>query len=491
MNDMLRLNLCQVKNALAKKEFSCVDLAKAYIAQGEKTQHLNAFVTRTNDHALRMATESDRKIASGDAGLLEGIPFAIKDAYCTKGVLTTASSKMLYNFVPEYESSVTSALWHHGAVMLGKTNLDEFCMGSTTTPEYTGASYNPWNTDCTAGGSSGGSAVAVASGAALCALGTDTGGSIRQPASFCGIVGVRPTYGRCSRWGVTAFSSSLDSPGPFARTVSDAALVLQAISGHDPKDATSLAMDVPCFDALIGQSIRGMRIGIPRDVYDQADLDPDVRAAWDKGLDIFKRAGCTVVPVSMPLNQHALSCYYVMTCAEAASNMARYDGVKYGFRADNISSLTDLYAKTRGQGFGAEVKRRIFIGTYVLSSGHYDAYYQKVQKLRQCIIHNFRQAFHDVDVFLTPTTPTPAFPLNSVGQDPVKMYLNDILTVPVNIGNTCAISVPCGLSSQGLPMGLQVIAPHLCEERLFQFGAVLENECSMPELPFCHGDNAS
>jgi aspartyl-tRNA(Asn)/glutamyl-tRNA(Gln) amidotransferase subunit A len=488
MMSLIHLTLAQARKGLMHKDFTCVELVQAYLDQMRKTKSLNAYITETPAKAMDMARASDQRLASGTAGILEGIPIAVKDAYCTQDVLTTAASKMLHNFVPSYESSVTQSLWNQGAVMVGKTNLDEFCMGSTTTPEYTGASYNPWNTKCTAGGSSGGSAVAVSCGSALAALGTDTGGSVRQPASFCGIVGVRPTYGRCSRWGVTAFSSSLDSPGPFARTVQDAALLLQAISGHDPKDATSLRASVPCFEEAIGRSVRGMRVGVPKEWYEQASLDPDIQSAWDKGQEVLRDAGCTIVPFSIPLSLYSLSCYYIISCAEASSNLQRYDGVKYGFRPENIDSFQDFYATVRGKGFGSEVKRRVLIGTYVLSSEYYDAYYRKAQRVRHQIQDEFQSAFHNVDVMLSPTTPTPAFPLERTDHDPVKMYWNDVLTVPVNISNTTAISVPAGLSKDRLPIGLQLIAPPLQEERLFQFGQILEDSFSMPPLPFDAGE---
>jgi aspartyl-tRNA(Asn)/glutamyl-tRNA(Gln) amidotransferase subunit A len=357
-------------------------------------------------------------------------------------------------------------------------------MGSATTPVHTGATKNPWDTACTAGGSSGGSAAAVANGSALLALGTDTGGSVRQPAAFCGVVGVKPSYGRCSRWGVVAYASSLDTPGPLARTVEDAALLLNVMAGHDPKDATSLNIEVPDFTGAIGQSISGKKVGIPKEWNEKAQLDPVMMLLWEKGKKMLQEAGCEIVYVSLPYSHYALPCYYILACAEAASNLQRYDGVKYGFRAENIENLEDMYFQTRGQGFGPEVKRRILIGTYVLSHGYYEAYYGKAQKVRQMIQHDFRQAFQQVDVILTPTTPTPAFSLTSSEKDPVAMYWNDVLTVPVNIGNVSAISVPAGISDQGLPLGLQLIAPTLSEERLFQFGHVIERCTDMPNLPF-------
>ena len=484
MNPLLKLSLDQVLTGLHKKTFSCQELTQCYLDQIERTEEHNAYITITKERALLDAKRSDEKWANGTAGPLEGIPMAVKDVYCTKGILTTVASKMLHNFIPPYESTVTQKVFSAGAVLLGKANLDEFCMGSTTTPVHTGSTQNPWDPSCTAGGSSGGSAAAIANGSALLALGTDTGGSVRQPAAFCGIVGVKPSYGRCSRWGVVAYASSLDTPGPLARTIKDAGILLNVMSGYDPKDATSLNVPTPDFTENIGKSLAGKKIGIPKEWYENAQLDPEMMALWKKGQEIFQDSGCDIVYVSLPYNDYALPCYYILACAEAASNLQRYDGVKYGFRAENTENLEDMYFQTRGQGFGPEVKRRILLGTYVLSHGYYEAYYHKAQKVRHRIQHHFRQVFEEVDVVLTPTTPTPAFPLGAAASDPVAMYWNDVLTVPVNIGNVCAISVPAGVSKQGLPLGLQLIAPALAEDRLFQFGHVIESCTSMPDLPF-------
>lgn len=484
MSPLLKLSLDQVLVGLQNKTFSARELTQSYLDQIEKTKKHNAYITVTAERALRDADLSDQKWANGTAGPLEGIPIAVKDAYCTQGILTTAASKILYNFIPPYESSVTQKVFAAGAVLLGKTNLDEFCMGSTTTPVHTGATHNPWDPSCTAGGSSGGSAAAIANGSALLALGTDTGGSVRQPAAFCGVVGVKPSYGRCSRWGVVAYASSLDTPGPFARSIKDSALLLNVMAGYDKKDATSLNVPTPDFTAMIGQSLTGKKIGIPKEWYDNGQIDPEMMALWKKGQQMFQENGCEIVHVSLPYSDYALPCYYILACAEAASNLQRYDGVKYGFRAENIENLEDMYFQTRGQGFGPEVKRRILLGTYVLSHGYYEAYYNKAQKVRQMIQHDFRQVFQQVDVVLTPTTPTPAFSLAGSVSDPVAMYWNDVLTVPVNVGNVCAISVPAGVSNKGLPLGLQVIAPSLTEERLFQFGHIIESSTAMPDLPF-------
>jgi len=484
MTQLLQLSVSQVLTGLQKKTFSAKELTQAYLEQMARTQNHNAYITPTPERALADAERSDKKWADGTAGALEGVPIAIKDAYCTKDILTTAASKMLHNFIPPYESTVSEKVCSAGAVLLGKTNLDEFCMGSTTTPVHTGATHNPWDESCTAGGSSGGSAAAIANGSALIALGTDTGGSVRQPAAFCGVVGVKPSYGRCSRWGIVAYASSLDTPGPFARNVHDAAILLNVMSGYDPKDATSLDIPVPDFTQTMAQSVAGKKIGIPKELYDTAQLDPVMMDLWKKGQDFFKEAGCEIVYVSLPYSDYALPCYYILACAEAASNLQRYDGVKYGFRAENITSLEDLYTKTRGQGFGPEVKRRILLGTYVLSHGYYEAYYGKAQKVRGMIQHDFKQVFEQVDVLLTPTTPTPAFSLTDSNKDPVAMYWNDVLTVPVNVGNVSAISVPAGMSDGGLPLGLQIIAPAKAEERLFQFGRIIERCTDMPDLPF-------
>jgi aspartyl-tRNA(Asn)/glutamyl-tRNA(Gln) amidotransferase subunit A len=372
-----------------------------------------------------------------------------------------------------------------GTVALGKVNLDEFCMGSATTPVYTGAVRNPWNPLCSAGGSSGGSAAAVAAGCALAALGTDTGGSVRQPAAFCGVVGIKPTHGLCSRWGVVAFASSLDCPGPLTRTVADGALVLQAMAGHDSKDSTSLNCPIPTYKNFLGASIQGKKVGVPKEWYEQAQLDPDIRQAWEKAIQIYQEAGCQIVMVDMPYSVHALPCYYILACAEAASNLQRYDGVKYGFRASHQGMLEELYNHTRGQGFGPEVKRRILTGTFVLSHGYYDSYYGQATRIRRMIEQELASLLQQVDVILTPTTPTPAFALDPLPSDPLTMYWNDILTVPVNIGNGCGMSVPCGLSSQGLPLGMQLIGPALGEDRLFSFGYVLEQ--AMPPLGTARG----
>lgn len=505
VDPLLQLTAGEALTALRKREISATDLTKAYMQRMDQTRHLNIYITPTPEQALADAAASDARWQAGEALALDGLPMAIKDAYCTKGVRTTAASRMLGNFVPPYESHVTSKMIQAGAVRLGKVNLDEFCMGSATTPVYTGKTLNPWDTARSAGGSSGGSAAAVASGSALLALGTDTGGSVRQPAAFCGIVGVQPTYGRCSRWGVVAFASSLDCPGPLARTVHDAALLLQEMAGYDGRDATCARVPVPKYTQALGCSVRGLRVGIPHQWYTQARMDEVVKQAWERAQDVYRQEGCELVPIELPHSPYALACYYIVACAEAASNLQRYDGVKYGYRAslgqenadvggalngnqggpcqNSQSILEKMYALTRGQGFGPEVKRRILTGTYVLSHGYHDAFYGQAQRVRQLIKQDFDRVFQQVDVLLTPTAPTPAFSWDNMPCDPVAMYWNDIMTVPVNMGRACALSVPAGTCPQGMPLGMQIIAPAWHEERLFQWGHVLEKAMIMPALP--------
>ena len=481
---LLSLTLSQAKRLLDNKEISSVELTEAYIRRIE-TGNLkyNAYITQIPERALSMAKASDTRRAEGQVGSLEGIPLAVKDVFCTQGVRTTFASKITENFIPQYESTVTQRLAEEGAVFLGKTNLDEFCMGSMNTYSMAGRVSNPWNTDCVSGGSSGGSVAAVAGGLALGAIGSDTGGSIRQPAAFCGVVGVKPTYGRVSRYGIAAFSSSLDQAGPIGRTVEDTAHILQAMWGYDEKDSTSIPHSVPNLLSAMGESIKGKTVGIPKEFYEQSYRE-DVRAAWDNSRKILEDAGCKVRMVSLPHASLSLPCYYLIVCAEAASNLARYDGVKYGKRSLNAKTLEEMYCNTRGEGFGPEVKRRILIGTYILSRGYYDAYYGKALATRRVIQQEFAQIFQTVDVLLMPTTPTPAFSVEEAPTDPVTIYLNDILTVPVNIGDVCGISVPCSLSQEGLPLGMQIIAPSFEETRLFQYAQILEKAYAFPALPF-------
>jgi aspartyl-tRNA(Asn)/glutamyl-tRNA(Gln) amidotransferase subunit A len=462
---------------LAKGDFSAVELAKAHLAKMEKARGLNAYITETPDKALAMAAESDKRRKAGQAGALDGIPLAIKDLFCTEGVLTTAGSHILQGFKPGYESTVTANLWKQGAVMLGKVNLDEFAMGSSNMTSHHGAVKNPWKRqgdarDLVPGGSSGGSAAAVAAGLAMGATGTDTGGSIRQPAAFCGIVGIKPTYGRCSRLGIVAFASSLDQAGPMTRTVKDAAILLKAMAGHDPGDSTSALRDVPDFAASIGQSIKGLKVGVPKE-YRPDGLSPEIAAAWDKGLEWLKAAGAQPVEVSLPHTKYSLATYYIIAPAEASSNLARYDGVRFGLRVPG-QTLDEMYMKTRAAGFGKEVRRRILIGTYVLSAGYYDAYYAKAQKVRALIAEDFRKAFETADFLLTPTAPTPAFAIGENMDDPITMYLNDVFTIPTSLAGLPGLSLPAGLSADGLPMGLQLIGRPFDEETVFKAASVME-----------------
>jgi aspartyl-tRNA(Asn)/glutamyl-tRNA(Gln) amidotransferase subunit A len=433
-----------------------------------------------------MATESDRRIAAGEARPLEGIPLAIKDLFCTLGVPTTAGSHILGTFVPPYESTVTSQLWNAGAVLLGKTNLDEFAMGSSNTTSFYGPVTNPWtpveaDQPLVPGGSSGGSAAAVAARLCLGATGTDTGGSIRQPASFTGIVGMKPTYGRCSRFGIVAFASSLDQAGPMARSVRDTAILLQRMVGHDPRDSTSAPVDVPDFEAALTGDIRGLRIGIPKE-YRMDGTPKEIIDLWQQGVDWLSRAGAEIREVSLPHTRYALPAYYIVAPAEASSNLARYDGMRYGLRVDG-EDLIDTYERTRGEGFGAEVKRRVLIGTYVLSAGYYDAYYLKAQKIRTLIKQDFDRVFATVDLILTPTAPSAAFAIGERSDDPIQMYLNDVFTVPGNLAGIPGISVPAGLSSENLPLGLQLLGRPFDEETVLRAAGVLEEAAGFTATP--------
>ncbi len=485
MTDLTRFTIAQAREHLKKKDFTALELTDAYIAAIEKHRDLNAYITETPDVARERAKESDFRIKNGDAKYLDGIPLGIKDLFCTEGVQTTAGSQILKGFVPQYESTVSQKLRDAGSVMLGKLNLDEFAMGSSNKTSFYGPVKNPWKAkgrsdDLAPGGSSGGSAAAVSAHLAAGATGTDTGGSIRQPAAFTGIVGVKPTYGRCSRWGVVAFASSLDQAGPMTRTVRDAAIMLNAMVGHDPKDSTSSPQAMPDMETVLGKGVKGLKIGIPKE-YRPDGLNAEVNALWDKGVEWLKAAGAEVVEISLPHTKYALPTYYIVAPAEASSNLARYDGVRYGLRVPG-SSLDDMYAKTRAEGFGAEVKRRILIGTYVLSAGYYDAYYLKAQKVRALIAQDFEQAFQKVDAILTPTAPTAAFGLNDKVTDPVAMYLNDVFTVPASLAGIPGSSVPAGLSSDGLPLGLQVLTKRWDEETLFRVSQVLEDAAQFPSL---------
>jgi aspartyl-tRNA(Asn)/glutamyl-tRNA(Gln) amidotransferase subunit A len=479
MTDLTSMTLAQARDGLANKSFTSVELTDAHIAAVEAARVLNAFVLETPDQARGMAQAADARIARGEGGPLGGIPLGIKDLFATKGVRTTACSKILGNFVPPYESTVTSQLWRDGAVMLGKLNNDEFAMGSSNETSCFGPVVNPWrrdgsNTHLVPGGSSGGSASAVAAALCLGATGTDTGGSIRQPAAFAGIVGIKPTYGRCSRWGIVAFASSLDQAGPFARTVRDASILMRSMAGHDPKDTTSVDRPVPDYEAAIGKSVKGMKIGIPRE-YRLDGMPEEIERLWKQGADWLKAAGAELVDVSLPHTKYALPAYYIVAPAEASSNLARYDGVRYGLRLPG-RNITDMYEKTRAEGFGAEVRRRVMIGTYVLSAGYYDAYYLRAQKVRTLIKRDFEDCFaKGVHALLTPSTPSAAFGIGEKGgADPVEMYLNDIFTVTVNMAGLPGISIPAGKDAQGLPLGLQLIGRAFDEETLFTLGEVIE-----------------
>ena len=479
-NTLLTLSARELLSLLKKREVSAQDVCESYIAQVEKIRPLNAFVTETPDVARKNAAESDKRYKDGTPLPLDGLPFAHKDLFSTEGILTTASSKILSNFIPPYESTVSQNLKNNGIVLMGKTNMDEFAMGSSTLTSHYGPSINPWtSTDkvpLVPGGSSGGSTAAVAAFAALASTGTDTGGSIRQPASYCGLVGIKPTYGRCSRYGIVAFSSSLDQAGVHARSVKDAALFLQYMAGHDPKDSTSAKRDVPAYLEAITGDIKGKRIGIPKE-YRPEGLSPDISRLWDKGIALLQERGAIVENISLPHTDLALPTYYILAPAEASSNLARYDGVRFGVREEHPGdNLNDLYDHTRGSGFGAEVKRRIFLGTYVLSSGFYDAYFLKAQKVRFLIAQDFKNAFgKGIDFILTPTTPSGAFSVENPPQDPIEMYLNDVFTVPSSLAGLPAISVPAGLSEKGLPLGLQLIAPAFQESDLLNVAYALED----------------
>jgi aspartyl-tRNA(Asn)/glutamyl-tRNA(Gln) amidotransferase subunit A len=486
MSSLTDLTLRAALDGLSSGAFSSEELTRAHIGAVEAARPLNAFILETPDKALEMARASDARRAAGEAGALEGAPLGIKDLFCTNGVTTTAGSRILGGFTPTYESTVTSQLWRDGAVMLGKLNLDEFAMGSSNETSAYGPVVSPWRrtgdaSPLTPGGSSGGSAAAVAAGLCLGATATDTGGSIRQPAAFTGTVGIKPTYGRCSRWGVVAFASSLDQAGPIARTVEDAALLLQSMSGHDPKDSTSLDVEVPDFAAFVGRSVKGLRIGVPKE-YRVDGMPAEIEALWEQGIAWLREAGCEIVEVSLPHTRYALPAYYIVAPAEASSNLARYDGMRYGLRAD-ATSLTDTYEKSRAEGFGEEVKRRILIGTYVLSAGYYDAYYLRALKVRRRIADDFTEAFGKVDALLTPTAPSAAFALGENANDPVAMYLNDIFTVTVNLAGLPGMSVPAGLDARGLPLGLQLIGRPLDEGLLFSLGGAIEKAAGFSAKP--------
>jgi aspartyl-tRNA(Asn)/glutamyl-tRNA(Gln) amidotransferase subunit A len=480
MTELTALTLAEARDRLRKREFSAVELAEAHLAAMAKARTLNAYVLETPDQALAMAKQADARLKTGEPRPLEGIALGIKDLFATRDVRTTAGSRILDNFVPTYESTVSAQLWRDGAVMLGKLNNDEFAMGSSNETSCFGPVISPWrrkgaNTPLVPGGSSGGSAAAVAASLCLGATGTDTGGSIRQPAAFTGIVGIKPTYGRCSRWGIVAYASSLDQAGPFARTVRDAAILLTSMAGHDPKDTTSVDLPVPDYEAAIGRSIEGMKIGVPKE-YRVDGMAAEIDTLWQQGARWLAAAGAEIVEVSLPHTKYALPAYYIVAPAEASSNLARYDGVRYGLRVPG-RDVIDMCQKTRAEGFGREVRRRVMVGTYVLSAGYYDAYYLRAQKVRTLIKKDFEGCFaRGVHAILTPATPSAAFGIGEKGgSDPVEMYLNDVFTVTVNMAGLPGISVPGGLSAEGLPLGLQLIGRPFDEETLFALGRVIED----------------
>ena len=486
MSNLLDLTAVQARNGLAAGDFTSVELTTAYLEAASQTVGLNNYVAMAEDTAMDMAAKSDAAYASNTAGALEGLPIGVKDLFATSGLATTACSQILKGFVPQYESTVTSQLWADGAVMLGKLNCDEFAMGSANETSVFGPAINPYSAaggaDLAAGGSSGGSASSVAARSSLMATGTDTGGSIRQPAAFCGVVGMKPTYGRCSRWGIVAFASSLDQAGPFTRDVDDSALMFQSMAGHDPKDSTSADVSMPDLDAAMANGIKGMKIGIPSE-YQMDGMDESIIKLWEDGQAWLKDAGAELVNISLPHTKYALPVYYIIAPAEASSNLARYDGVRYGNRVDEGGSLDDMYEMTRAAGFGEEVQRRILIGTYALSAGYYDAYYLKAQKVRRLIRNDFDQAFQSVDAILTPATPSAAFPLGVKQADPVTMYLNDVFTVPANLAGIPGMSVPAGLNGDGLPLGLQILSDAFAEDKMYAVAKQIEIAAGFHAVP--------
>ncbi len=485
MTDLISLKISEIRNGLKTKDFSALELTRAYIAAVEAARGLNAYVKETPEQALEMARTSDERLAKGEGRALEGVPLGIKDLFATKGVHTQACSHVLDGFKPVYNSTVTQNLFDDGAVMLGKLNMDEFAMGSSNETSYYGNVINPWrrsgsSTALVPGGSSGGSASAVSAHICAGATATDTGGSIRQPAAFTGTVGIKPTYGRVSRWGIIAFASSLDQAGPIARDVRDAAIMLKSMASHDPMDTTSVNVEVPDYEQALTGDIKGLRVGIPKE-YRLDNMPEEMEVLWQTGIEWLKARGAQIIDVSLPHTKYALPAYYIVAPAEASSNLARYDGVRYGLRVKG-DDIDDMYSKTRAEGFGDEVQRRIMMGTYVLSAGYYDAYYSKAQKVRTLIKGDFDEAFKGVDVMLTPATPNAAFAPGDI-TDPVEMYLNDIFTVTVNMAGLPGIAIPAGLSSEGLPLGLQLIGKPFDEETLFRTAHVMEQDAAFTARP--------
>jgi len=472
--ELTALTIHEMQALLAEKKTSSAELTKAFLDRIEHTDgDVNAFITVCRDEAMRQAGEADRRLAAGGAPPLTGIPLALKDIFNTEGVRTTCASKILENYVAPYDATAVARLREAGAVFLGKLNMDEFAMGSSNENSAFGPVRNPWNIETVPGGSSGGSAAAIAARQAAGTLGTDTGGSIRQPASHCGVVGLKPTYGRVSRYGVIAYASSLDQVGPVARDVEDCAFLLQTVAGHDPADSTSVDIEVPDYLATLKDGVKELRVGLPKEYFIDG-IDPDVRSSVDQAVETLRSLGAEIVEVSLPHTEYAVACYYLIATAEASSNLARYDGVRFGLRVDEGEGLIEMYNRSRAAGFGDEVKRRIMLGTYALSSGYYDAYYLKAQKVRTLIRQDFLEAFNKVDVLATPVAPTAAFRIGEKAEDPLQMYLSDIFTIPVNLAGTCAMSLPCGLSADGLPVGLQLIGKPFGEAEILRAGYAFE-----------------
>ncbi|MEZ5680327.1 MAG: Asp-tRNA(Asn)/Glu-tRNA(Gln) amidotransferase subunit GatA [Erythrobacter sp.] len=489
MSNLTDLGVKAIRDGVAGGEFTAREVAEAFNAAVAEAASLNAFIVTTPDHALAAADATDAKRAKGeDLGKMGGVPIGMKDLFATKGVQTTAASHILEGFKPEYESTVSQKLWDAGAGMLGKLNLDQFAMGSSNETSYFGNVTSPWqkagsNASMSPGGSSGGSSTSVSARIAPAATGTDTGGSIRQPAAFTGICGIKPTYGRCSRWGVVAFASSLDQAGPMARSVEDCAIMLEAMAGFDPKDATSLEMDVPAWEAGLSADLKGKKIGIPRE-YRMEGTDEEILKSWEQGKEWLRDAGAEIVDISLPHTKYALPAYYIIAPAEASSNLARYDGVRYGLRdLPDGAGLQDMYAATRAAGFGDEVKRRVLIGTYVLSAGFYDAYYTQAQKIRTLVSRDFAEAFGQCDAILAPTTPTASFPLGSLNEDPLTMYLNDVFAVPASLAGLPAMSVPATLNADGLPLGLQIVGKPFDEQGVLNTGLAIQQRAGFDAKP--------
>jgi len=486
MDELTGLTIAGARELLTNGGLSARELAQEHITAVSQAAVLNAVITETPEVALEMAEASDARRANGKVGALEGIPLMIKDIFCTRDVLTTAGSHILEGFKPPYESTVSANLWNAGGVMLGKSNMDEFAMGSSNETSYYGAVQNPWrrrdnDQALVPGGSSGGSAAAVAGRFAMAATATDTGGSIRQPAAFTGTVGCKPTYGRCSRWGIVAFASSLDQAGPITRNVRDNAIMLGVMASHDPKDSTSAKVSIPNFESAITGDIRGLKIGIPIE-YVLDGMPPEIELLWEKGIGWLKDAGAEIFDISLPHTKYALPAYYIVAPAEASSNLSRYDGVRFGLR-ESGGDLNEMYKNTRAAGFGKEVRRRILIGTYVLSAGYYDAYYLKAQKVRRQIANDFREVYKNVDAILTPSAPSAAFPFGEKADDPIGMYLNDVFTVPANLAGLPGISIPAGLTKDGLPLGLQVLASAFDEETMYRVAGVIEDAACFTAEP--------